>query len=186
MAGKDGVRTGMKSEDISGDLGGPHAGSYKDELNIIVSYILWCILTKIFHISLFFHLQVTSRSKDNEQGEKAHSSVGERGNDDLPVFDKLSKKLQVFWIPESDYKIGQSLVSELLLSCETDLHVLFHSIGMELSPKFSTALAGDNSSDVALKPPLQLLQCPEAKKVSNLYTTLTKVSYRTFHYFVTP
>lgn len=49
MAGKDGVRTGMKSEDIAGDLGGPHAGSYKDELNIIVSYILWCILTKIFH-----------------------------------------------------------------------------------------------------------------------------------------
>ncbi|KAL0553084.1 hypothetical protein IC582_006970 [Cucumis melo] len=144
VAGKDGVRTGMKSEDIAGDLGGPHA--------------------------------VTSRSKDNEQGEKAHSSVGERANDDLPAFDKLSKKLQVFWVPESDSKIGQSLVSELLLSCETDLHVLFHSIGTKLSPKFPVALAGDNSSDVALKQPLHLLQCPEAKKVSNLYTTLTKVS----------
>lgn len=39
VAGKDGGRTGMKSEDIAGDLGGPHTGSYKDELNIIASYI---------------------------------------------------------------------------------------------------------------------------------------------------
>ncbi|XP_038888976.1 protein SENSITIVE TO UV 2 [Benincasa hispida] len=140
VAGKDGGRTGMKSEDIAGDLGGPHT--------------------------------VTSRRKANEQVGKAHSSVGERANDDLPAFDKLSKKLQVFWVPESDSKIGQNLVSELLLSCETDFRVLFHSISTELSPKFSVDfLGGDNSSDI-----VQFLRCPEAKKVSNLYTTLTKVS----------
>ncbi|KAG7011360.1 hypothetical protein SDJN02_26265, partial [Cucurbita argyrosperma subsp. argyrosperma] len=120
---------------------------------------------------------VTSRSKANEQGEKTHNSVGERANDDSPAFDKLSKKLQVFWVPEKDFKMGQSLVSELLLSCERDFHVLFQCIGTELSPKFSVnSLAGVNSSDVALKHPLQVLHGPESIKVSNLYTTLTKVS----------
>lgn len=124
------------------------------------------------------HLQVTSSCKAiGEQGDKAHNSVVERANDDLPAFHKLSKKLQVFWVPESDSKMGQNLVSELLLSCETDFHVLFRCIGMELSPKVSVdSLAGGNSSDVALKHPLQFLHSPEAIKVSNLYTALTKVS----------
>lgn len=73
--------------------------------------------------------------------------------------------------------MGQSLVSELLFSCERDFHVLFQCIGTELSPKFSVnSLAGVNSSDVALKHPLQFLHGPESIKVSNLYTTLTKVS----------
>lgn len=124
------------------------------------------------------HLQVNSSSKAiGEQGYEAHNSVGERANDDLPAFDKLAKKLQVFWIRESDSKMGQILVSELLLSCETDFHVLFRCIGTESSPKFSAKpLVGDNSHDVALKHPLQFLHGSEAIKVSNLYTTLTKVS----------
>lgn len=124
------------------------------------------------------HLQVSSSSKAiGEQGGQANNSAGERVNDKLPAFHNLSKKLQVFWVPESGSKMGQSLVSELLLSCETDFHVLFGCISTKLSPKFSVdSLAGDNVSDVALKNPLQFLHGLEAVKVSNLYTTLTKVS----------
>ncbi|XP_022155907.1 uncharacterized protein LOC111022902 isoform X2 [Momordica charantia] len=145
-AGNDGEHNSRKIEDLAGDLGAPHI--------------------------------VSSSSKAiGEQGGQAHNSAGERVNDKLPAFHNLSKKLQVFWVPESGSKMGQSLVSELLLSCETDFHVLFGCISTKLSPKFSVdSLAGDNVSDVALKNPLQFLHGLEAVKVSNLYTTLTKVS----------
>lgn len=69
---------------------------------------------------------------------------------------------------------GKNLVSKLLVACETDFHVLFGCLSMNMASKMINSLADLESSDLALKGHITSASSEEAK-VSHLYSVLVKV-----------
>ncbi|XP_071721426.1 protein SENSITIVE TO UV 2 [Rutidosis leptorrhynchoides] len=81
----------------------------------------------------------------------------------------VSRKLASIWEPQCDHQSKTNLVTRLFVACETDLQVLFGSLGWNIPSKKTThkmEVASNNS-----------IQAFEAAKISHLYLTLTKISY---------
>lgn len=87
----------------------------------------------------------------------------------------LSEKLLAIWGSPGDQKHGRNLISKLLVTCQTDFHVLFGFMSMNVSKLTMDSLADGSSSDVALKFHKHSFHTLEAAKVSHLYSILTKV-----------
>lgn len=85
----------------------------------------------------------------------------------------LSEKLLAIWGTPSCQNIG-NLITKLLVMCQTDFHVLFGFMNMDVS-KLTVNSRKDGSSDVALKFHMHTFHTSEAAKVSHLYSVLTKV-----------
>lgn len=68
------------------------------------------------------------------------------------------------------------MISKLLVTCQTDFHVLFGFMSMNVSKLTMDSLADGSSSDVALKFHKHSFHTSEAAKVSHLYSILTKIS----------
>lgn len=96
-------------------------------------------------------------------------------DNDLSAHDHLSNKLLTIWGSQSGQISGKNLVSKLLVACETDFHVLFGCLSMNMASKMINSLADEDSSDLPLKG--HIMSTPsEVVKVSHLYSVLTKVS----------
>ncbi|XP_062146640.1 protein SENSITIVE TO UV 2 isoform X4 [Alnus glutinosa] len=96
-------------------------------------------------------------------------------HDDPLACHALSEKLLAIWGSPGDQKHGRNLISKLLVTCQTDFHILFGFMSMNISKLTMDSLA-DGSSDVALKFHKHLFHTSEAAKVSHLYSILTKIS----------
>ena len=95
-------------------------------------------------------------------------------DNDLSAHDHLSNKLLTIWGSQSGQISGKNLVSKLLVACETDFHVLFGCLSMNMASKMINSLADEDSSDLPLKG--HIMSTPsEVVKVSHLYSVLTKV-----------
>jgi len=97
-------------------------------------------------------------------------------HDDPLACHALSEKLLAIWGSPGDQKHGRNLISKLLVTCQTDFHVLFGFMSMNISKLTMDSLA-DGSSDVALKFHKHSFHTSEAAKVSHLYSILTKVLF---------
>lgn len=97
----------------------------------------------------------------------AHSTTSAR--------DRLSDKLLTIWGSQSVQTSGKNLVAKLLLVCETDFHVLFGFLSMNMASKMVNSLTDEDCSDLALKGLIMPSPSSEAEKVSHLYSVLTKV-----------
>ena len=95
-------------------------------------------------------------------------------DNDLSAHDHLSNKLLTIWGSQSGQISGKNLVSKLLVACETDFHVLFGCLSMNMASKMINSLADEDSSDLPSKG--HIMSTPsEVVKVSHLYSVLTKV-----------
>ena len=95
-------------------------------------------------------------------------------NNNLSAHDHLSNKLLTVWSSQSGQISGKNLVSKLLVACETDFHVLFGHLSMNMASKMINCLADVDSFDLALKG--HITSAPfEVAKVSHLYSVLVKV-----------
>ncbi|KAF5477847.1 hypothetical protein F2P56_004459 [Juglans regia] len=95
--------------------------------------------------------------------------------DDPLVCLTLSEKLLAIWGSPNCRNIRINLITKLLVMCQTDFHVLFGFMSMNVS-KLAVDSLKDGSSDVALKFHMHTFHTSEAAKVSRLYSVLTKIS----------
>lgn len=102
-------------------------------------------------------------------------------NDDLPTHRDLSKKLLGIWGLPVSPTLGRNMVSNLLVACQTDLHVLFGFMGMNLSVKTRMDSPACESSTTVSQYHLQSSYTLEAAKVSHLYSVLTKINNGMIH-----
>ena len=107
------------------------------------------------------------------QTEKAADPALLALNVDPPASHALSQKLLAIWGSPSDQKLGRNLISKLLLTCQTDFHVLFGCMSMNVLKGTMDSL----KDDVALKSHMHSFHTSEAAKVSHLYSVLTKVLF---------
>ncbi|XP_024030568.1 uncharacterized protein LOC21405602 isoform X2 [Morus notabilis] len=97
-------------------------------------------------------------------------------NDDLPTHQDLSKKLLDIWGLPKIPTLGRNLISNLLVACQTDLHVLFGFMDMNFSVKLRMdSLVCESSASVS-QYHLQSCHTLEATKVSHFYSVLTKIN----------
>lgn len=87
----------------------------------------------------------------------------------------LSEKLLAIWGSPRDQKLGRNLINKLLVTCQTDFHVLFAWMSVSVPKRTMDSLKDGSLSDVALSSHLHSFHTPEAAKVSHLYSVLTKV-----------
>lgn len=102
-------------------------------------------------------------------------------NDDLPTHRDLSKKLLGIWGLPVNPMLGRNMVSNLLVACQTDLHVLFGFMGMNMSVKTRMDSPACESSTTVSQYHLQSSYSLEAAKVSHLYSVLTKINNGMIH-----
>ncbi|KAG2680414.1 hypothetical protein I3760_11G098000 [Carya illinoinensis] len=95
--------------------------------------------------------------------------------DDPLVCLTLSEKLLAIWGSPNCRNIRINLITKLLVMCQTDFHVLFGFMSMNVS-KLAVDSLKDGGSDVALKFDMHTFHTSEAAKVSHLYSVLTKIS----------
>ncbi|XP_030947185.1 protein SENSITIVE TO UV 2 isoform X3 [Quercus lobata] len=87
----------------------------------------------------------------------------------------LTEKLLAIWGSPRDQKLGRNLINKLLVTCQTDFHVLFAWMSVSVPKRTMDSLKDGSLSDVALTSHLHSFHTPEAAKVSHLYSVLTKV-----------
>ncbi|MQL97303.1 hypothetical protein Taro_029992 [Colocasia esculenta] len=85
----------------------------------------------------------------------------------------ISSKLLWIWGSPSERISGRHLVSRLLVSCSTDLYVLFRFIG--IPSNINMEMLSKEFFDVALHDPMHSVQSSEAQKVSKLYSIMMKI-----------
>ncbi|XP_030947184.1 uncharacterized protein LOC115971412 isoform X2 [Quercus lobata] len=88
----------------------------------------------------------------------------------------LTEKLLAIWGSPRDQKLGRNLINKLLVTCQTDFHVLFAWMSVSVPKRTMDSLKDGSLSDVALTSHLHSFHTPEAAKVSHLYSVLTKIS----------
>lgn len=111
------------------------------------------------------------------QTEEADDSAQVILQDDPQACHSLSEKLLAIWGSPGYQKHGRNMISKLLVTCQTDFHVLFGFMSMNVSKLTMDSLADGSSSDVALKFHKHSFHTSEAAKVSHLYSILTKVLF---------
>ncbi|PON63346.1 hypothetical protein PanWU01x14_132560 [Parasponia andersonii] len=139
-------------------------------------------------VSPRFQNVISSSKRDVSQIEIVTSSCKAAGvqTDDSGVFAQvfsndlltsrdLSKKLLAIWGLPNKQMLGRNLVSNLLVACQTDLHVLFGYMGMNFSVKSRMDSPVYESSNMDLQYHVNS-QPLEAAKLSHLYSVLTKIN----------
>ncbi|XP_020226360.1 uncharacterized protein LOC109807992 [Cajanus cajan] len=122
-------------------------------------------------------VETTFKAKGVETDKVSHQEAQGALSDDLPAYLDLSQKLLAIWGSPTDKKMGNSVISKLLVGCQRDFHILFGCLNMSLPSEITRELLSDSSSSgAALHHLKDRFHTPEAAKMSNLYLALTKIA----------
>ncbi|TKY70088.1 hypothetical protein E2542_SST06374 [Spatholobus suberectus] len=122
-------------------------------------------------------VETTFKAKGAETDMVSHQEAQGALSDDLPAYLDLSQKLLAIWGSPTDKKMGNNVLSKLLVGCQRDFHILFGCMNMSLPSEITRELHSDlSSSGVPLHYLKDRFHTPEAAKMSNLYLALTKIA----------
>lgn len=173
---REGEALGLDHPEISRRSQNAISSSKKD--SFIWTLVFWWFLFSCFFFKVIciFHVAATSSCKAiGVQTDVGGICAKVFLNDDLPTHRDLSKKLLGIWGLSVNPMLGRNMVSNLLVACQTDLHVLFGFMGMNLAVKTRMDSPACERSTTVSQYHLQSSYTLEAAKVSHLYSVLTKV-----------
>jgi len=123
-------------------------------------------------------VETTFKAKGVETDMVSHQEAQGALSDDLSAYLDLSQKLLAIWGSPTK-KMGNNVISKLLVGCQRDFHILFGCMNMSLPSEITPELFSDlSSSGVALRYSKDCFRTPEAAKMSDLYFALTKVLFQ--------
>ncbi|ESW30207.1 hypothetical protein PHAVU_002G133700 [Phaseolus vulgaris] len=121
-------------------------------------------------------VETTFKAKGVETDMVSHQESQGVLSDDLSAYLDLSQKLLAIWGSPTK-KMGNNVISKLLVGCQRDFHILFGCMNMSMPTEITRELFSDlSSSGVALHYLKDRFHTPEAVKISNLYLALTKIA----------
>jgi len=130
-------------------------------------------------------VETTFKAKGVETDMVSHQESQGVLSDDLSAYLDLSQKLLAIWGSPTK-KMGNNVISKLLVGCQRDFHILFGCMNMSMPTEITRELFSDlSSSGVALHYLKDRFHTPEAVKISNLYLALTKVLFQ-LSFFIYP
>ena len=136
--------------------------------------LLFChyIIVKSFN---FIYATATSSCKATGVQTDDTGVFSQVFSNDLLASQDLSKKLLAIWGLHGNQILGRNVISDLLVACQTDFHVLLPCMGMNLPVISRMDSPACESSNVDMQYHVHSQHTLEAEKVSHLYSVLTKV-----------
>ncbi|KAL2348854.1 hypothetical protein Fmac_002854 [Flemingia macrophylla] len=123
------------------------------------------------------NVETAFKAKGIETDKNSDQEAQGALSDDLLAYADLSQKLLAIWGSPTDKKMGNNVISKLLVGCQRDFHILFGCLNMGLPSGITRELLSDLSSSGATLHHLKdRFHAPESAQMSNLYLALTKIA----------